>query len=89
MSDEKMSANEALADLAETIKWLQDEYGGEETRLHAIHKTLTAALADLKAEREAERADAVELLECCGEPAEGGICWCQYRREHGAEELDR
>lgn len=33
--------------------------------------------------------EAVELLECCGEPAEGGICWCQYRREHGAEGLER
>jgi hypothetical protein len=33
--------------------------------------------------------DSVELLECFGEPTEGGICWCQYRREHGAEGMDR
>ena len=59
MSDEKMTVEQALADLNKLADMLfHSGHTDHANNAAAIHKTLTAALADLKAEREELRADA-------------------------------
>lgn len=54
MSDEKMTVEQALADLNKLADMLfHSGHTDHANNAAAIHKTLTAALADLKAERDA------------------------------------